>query len=284
MTPRRSFLKKSFLLSAAAAFFPAWVVASDQKEQPGEDTPPIENIKKEGIQYFLRKGYREVGELPLITNETFNGGLRYDEDMGDVTGVAFRIQRCSRIEDLQGKGKRGVLPHFTMLAATASLTAKPEFFSEVFEFLITVQHLDPKKMTITTTRLAEGYTPLFKQWGILDQQIRHRDVEEAKSRGDGSGYFAPKGHPRCPGLPSFSVHYGLADGEDIEIAEMSFPEKKAEDSQAVSGIGLERLAMAEGLSAPTWEDALQKMHKHVGRELQERGGEAPQGYKHLANG
>jgi hypothetical protein len=70
MTPRRSFLKSSLLLSAAATFFPGSAVASDQKDQPGEGTSPIKNIKKEAIQYFLRKGYRDIGELPLITNET----------------------------------------------------------------------------------------------------------------------------------------------------------------------------------------------------------------------
>jgi hypothetical protein len=284
MTPRRSFLKKSLVLSAVAAFFPGSSVASDQKEQPGEGPSPIDNLKKEGVQFFLRKGYRDVGELPLITNEPFNGGLRYDEDMGDVREAAFRVQRCARIEDVHGKGKRGVLPHFTLLAASAPLTAKPEFFSEVFEFLITARQLDPKKMTITTTRMAEVYFLLFKRWGILDQQIRHRDIEEAKARGDGSGYFAPRGHPRCPGAPSFSVHYQLVDGEEIELAEMSFPEKTAGESQAVGGIGLERLAMAEGMVAPSWEEALQKMHKHVAGELKERGGDAPEGYKRLANG
>lgn len=283
MTPRRSFLK-SGLLCAAAAFTPGASGTNEPKEPPGEDILPLQNIRKEAIQFFLHKGYRDIGELPLVTNEAFNGGLRYDDDMRGVAGATFRVQHCSRVEDLRGKGKRGVLPFFTMFAASAPAAAKPEFFSDVFAFLIDRQHLDPKKMTVTTTRLAKAHFPLFKQWGIPERQMRQREVEEAQSRGDGSGFFAPKGHPRCPGFPSFSIQYQFPDGGEIEIAEVIFPGQKSEDPQAGVGIGLERLAMAKGLEAPTWAEALQKMHAHIVREIKERGGDVPQGYKSLASG
>ena len=234
--------------------------------------------------------------MSVISEVDYNGGLAYDEGAYDFEDAKAQLvlQSCSRVEDIQNKTKLGILPIFTILAFSA---APDSDFSDptklLFDYLIGVVGLEPSRLKITTTELAEPLFPLFELYGVFLPQIRIRSLEEARASGDGSGYFAPKGHPNSPAYSTYSVEYVLSSkqtkyGEktvdfdtttnEIELAEMGV---NINPGFYAGGVGLERIRMARNDKPMYWRNYLPIFKHAVFTEAHHKHISLPPGYHEI---
>ncbi len=225
----------------------------------------VEDTKKDADHYWRQQGYTKIAAASLISGIDYNDGINYDDSIQDYDPdqAQFLFQPNSRVEDIVNKHKPGTLPLFTILGFSWPLDSDftgPTIL--VFDYLINHLKIDPSKLKITTTVLAEGLFPLFDSYGVSLSKIRLRSLEEAKDAGDGSGWFSPKDHPAAPAIPTYSIEYVLTHKQkkgdvaattyEIELAEIGLKN----DQGFAGGIGLERLTMARNNRAMYWDDHL----------------------------
>ncbi len=259
----------------------------------GDD--PVAAVRDNALGYFGGRGYGEAPPLGMLTGAEFNGGLRYDESRAEPPSEpAMAVQPSARIEDIPQRTRPGVLAGFTIFGLSRPAPADPAaFFTEVLDFLVEERRLDPKRMLFVST---ERFRPLVDQIERVDAgQVFERDMAEAMAAGDGSGYFAPAGHPQAPKMLSVGVHYRLpgaaAGGEvayppqdHIEIAEIGIaPPEGAHDASLGAGIGLERVAMAEGEAVPDFEETRLNLLRIIEEEARRTGKDLPPGYTMFAS-
>lgn len=234
-----------------------------------------------GFDAFLeQRGYSAVPAASLITGHAFNGGLRYDDEVGALAAKTYVKQRVARVEDAANKSRPGTLPCFTIIGLDTSTPALANTAADlVLAYLTGVAGLDPARMRVTTTQHSSAFFPLLAKYGITSAEVRLRPWDEAVRSGSGSGYFAPAGHPSKPSAPSFSLEYVMPDGAELEIAEISHGDGTGRSS---GGIGVERVEMARTGRCPTWASHVDELTRALQDESKRTGVLIPPGAAVLA--
>ncbi len=253
---------------------------------------PIDEVQASALGYFGKHGFTELPPLSMITGEAFNGGLRFDEtDSDSPSEPTIRLQPAARVEDIANRSEPGVLALFNIIGLRDPDPEDGTLLSRVMDFLTNVRDLDPGRMLFVSTELLRPHVGRVD--GVSGDQVIERPMDEAKAAGDGSGFFAPAGHPLQPAYPTASIHYPLPGIEPdpsptyppegyIEIAEVGLPSPDgAGDTGA--GIGLERLAMAEGEDVPDFEKTLLNLLRVIEDEAERIGKPLPDGYTKFAS-
>ncbi|MCP3944166.1 MAG: hypothetical protein GY710_22190 [Desulfobacteraceae bacterium] len=239
------------------------------------------------MSYFKNLGYEKIEPLGLITNHKFNGGLRYDvsQDAKMLQGKRMRLQPCSRIEDLKKIRSENYLPYFHILSLTNSNPKyKGELLCDILDFLINDISLDKNNLYFISTQEFKPYYHILEQFKINTDQIKIRSLKEAMSKGDGSGYFAPRGHPHNLGQYTASIHYLEANSSKsrkeqmakghLELGEYVISDKNFEEV----GCGYERIQFVSGKTMPDYNQSRLEVLSLLRSEAEKTGVPLPKGY------
>jgi hypothetical protein len=227
-----------------------------------------ETIETAMPNYFESLGYRRRSPASLITGDRFNGGLRYDEESTEAppAGKTCVVQDCGRIGDISQRDRPGVLAYFQILSCRNDRPASHgEMMTTVLDALLGPGGLDRDRLVLVSTEAIDPYRPYLDRYGIGPERIVVRALAEAQATGDGDGFFAPRGHPYTSGYPTAGIHYALPstapatrlryplDGY-LELGEVGLePAWGATISPQSMGLGMERIAMAQGRPVPGFE-------------------------------
>lgn len=280
---RRRFLAAGALLSAGSAGLSA--CATSGKTDSSATTSAgsaganfsVAQTQATLTDFLNQQGYSPTAAASLITGIDYNGGLRFDD--GTLSDPStYVVQPAARVHDVTEKSKPGILPIFTILALTTPNPAQaPKTLDLYLHALTSVVGLDPSRLRVTTTSLAAPFYSALAAHGIQSDQIRLRNLSEAKQSGTGSGYFAPVGHPSGQGFPTFSVEHVLPDGTEIEIGEYGFDSGNSNIGTGF-GVGLERVTMARNDLVTSWGDSLTDFKTAVMDDAAKNGMPLPSGY------
>ncbi len=240
--------------------------------------------------HFGRLGYDWIAPLQMITGHSFNGGLRYDDTRKDpVPGKSMFVQPAARVEDAARGDVPGVLALFTIFGVRVDRPEEPgALFGQVLTWLVEQRGLDPARLVFVST---DTFMPYRDRHDIVRAgRVLQRARDEARNAGDGSGFFAPKGHPEEPAIDTVGIYYplpGAPTGElsyplngYLEIGEISItPLDRSAVSFEACGFGLERLVMAEGGAAPDFETSRQALLRLIEHEADRTGAALPKGYE-----
>ncbi len=254
-----------------------------------------DDVRDNALHYFGGHGFAETPPLEMITDSTFNGGLRYDDTRpAPPSAPIVTVQPAARIDDIAERERPGVLALFTIFSITIPGGAEPGLLlTSVLDFLMSERKLDPARILFVST---EDFRPVADQVdGIDAYRIFERRAEEAKAAGDGSGFFAPKGHPYAPQEVTVGIYYRLPDAKEdaelsyppeghIELAEVGIAPFGGDPNRAqVGGFGLERVAMAEGEDIPDFEETKLNLLRIIEDEAKRTGKDFPPGYTMFAS-
>lgn len=279
-TNRRHFLRLASGLTAAAAGLGLGAGGA----MAAETLSDAEAERRALLSHFAGLGYRELPGLDLITGHAFNGGLRYDDTIAETAaGKTMRLQFCGRVEDIARKGTPGVLAGFNIIAFRSET---PNFDGELLvlalDYLVRRAGLPPARLVLVSTEWVAAYRTHHERFGIAVEQVVQRASSEAMAMGDGSGFFAPKGHPLAPQTPTVSIHY-LTDAAAgagrshpvtgaIELGEITLRAGPRRDRVVEEGaFGLERLMMAQGKPVPSFDESRQALLAALAAEAKRRG-------------
>jgi hypothetical protein len=254
-----------------------------------------DEIREHALRYFGGEGFALSPPLGMIIDSAFNGGLRYDESrqMPPETPTMI-VQSAARIDDIAERERPGVLAVFTIFAIIQPGPAKPGMLiSHIMNFLVHERKLDPERMLFVST---ERFRPLIGELDdVTAERVLERTFEEARAAGDGSGFFAPAGHPYAPALATVGIYYrmpGTAMGGDlsyppegyVEIAEVGIaPLGDSPDGPQIGGFGVERVAMAEGETIPDFGETQLNLLRIIEDEAARTGKDLPPGYTMFAS-
>jgi len=227
----------------------------------------------EFIRYLDKRGYKSVAALPLVTGHSFNGGLQYDEDATILTPLHYAIQPASRIDDLSHTSRAGVLPLFHIIGCANARNEVDASLALTLDYLVNVVGLDRRRLRLTGTEKARPLFPILARYGVNETQMRLVNWQEARRKGEGSGYFEPKGHPRSPSFDTLSIEYSFPDGKELELAEIGIIAPNE-----CFGIGVERVTMARQNKLMHWEDGLPGYRRAVEQDARRQGLALPAGY------
>ena len=227
----------------------------------------------EFILYLHKLGYRSVAALPLVTGHPFNGGLQYDDDAGIPKPLHYVVQPASRIDDVSHRSKPGALPLFHVIACSKAREEVGASLDLTLAYLINGVGLDRQRLRLTSTEKARQLFPVLARYGVKESQIRFVDWQEARLKGEGSGYFEPKGHPRSPSFDTVSIEYIFPDGSELEIAEIGILAPLANFA-----VGVERVTMARQNKLMRWDDSLPGFQRAVEQDARRQGRALPAGY------
>jgi hypothetical protein len=252
-----------------------------------------DEILGSALAYFGELGFAGLPPLSMITGDDFNGGLRFDESRPDVPSQnSITIQFAARTGDIAEHRRPGVLAGFNIIGLQNSAEAEPgSLVGHVMNFLIEERMLDPARMRFVSTELFRPH--LESAAGVTTDRFLERPLGEAHAAGDGSGYFAPEGHPYSPTFATVGVYYPISETaadadfsyppEDyIEIAEIGLGEPGRSRHEG-AGIGLERLAMAEGDDLPDFKESRLNLLQIIEDEARRTGKALPPGYTQFAS-
>lgn len=133
--------------------------------------------------------------------------------------------------------------------------------------------LDRNRLRLSGTEKARPLFPVLARYGVKEAKIRLVDWQEARRKGEGSGYFEPKEHPRSPSFDTVSIEYILTDGSELEIAEIGILAP-----HQVFGVGVERLTMARQHKLMRWQQGLPGFRHAVEQDARRQGLALPAGY------
>ncbi|MCB1487729.1 MAG: hypothetical protein KDJ88_09750 [Bauldia sp.] len=252
---------------------------------------PIDAIVDDAVNFFGQHGYSQVPPLSLITGNDINGGLRYDE-MRPEPAVApeLIIQPVARVSDIAERNRAGVLAGFNIIGLNKPGESDGSLLADVVDFLAGRRGLDPERIHYVST---EHFRPYIERIDALASgTFYERSLDEALAAGDGSGVFAPADHPLKPSFHTVGIYYPQPDTVPgtptayppegfIEIAEIGIPLEGEGDQ--IGGIGLERLAMAEGETLPDFEETLLNLLRAIEDEAARTGRPLPDGYTKFAS-
>jgi hypothetical protein len=261
---------------------------------PRAASAATDDVRADALAYFGKQGFVEVPPLGLITGHAFNGGLRYDD-----TGVThaqprwISIQPAARIEDIAQRTRLGVLAGFNIIVLRQPGAGDAEdMLVRVVGYLVDERKLDPTKLVFVSTEHFKPY--LARKTVMRGGRFLERSLADAKAAGDGSGVFAPKGHPHSPNVNTVALYYparGAAPTATlqyppqgyIEIAEIEIAARGTKATSQLAAIGLERLAMAEGRPAPDFEGSRRDLLKAIEQDAKRTGKPLPPGYQKFAS-
>ena len=242
----------------------------------------------------MKHGYAELPPLDLITGQAFNGGLRFDPFRPDAAqSRRFSIQRVARIDDIALRNRPGVLVSYNVIfMQDPKPPARGALFMRVMDFLVNARGLDAAKMQFLATDIFLPH--LEKVKGVRAKQFTQLSEAQARKAGRGAGVFAPKGHPDGLDFASVNVYYPVgagAVGHPVPFAPEGFAEMALIGigpgggklgASEVAGIGVERLAMAEGAAAPSFEQSRIALLRALEQEAKAQSKPLPPGYAALA--
>ena len=258
-----------------------------------EPVSDLSQLESNITHHFKGLGYKSLPPLNLITGDGFNGGLRFDESFeGNYpAGNSMRIQDCVRVDDFSLEGEAGVLAYFHIFILNQQTPAyQGELFSELLGYLIDDMGLDAEKLVVVSTDKFVPYQPQLKKHGIGAAQFVERSEKEARASGDGSGYFAPKGHPYVSGYDTASIHYPMSNHAPtsattypltgyLELGEVILTDASAQPVPSESGgLGLERVLMAAGKNTDDFAASREKAQIAIQDESARRKVALPSGY------
>ncbi|WP_419911584.1 hypothetical protein [Hoeflea sp.] len=271
---RRTILKGGAAL-AAASVLPVSTFARNPRRDGLSLDLPTHLLHESMIDHFEARGYKLVDHQPVVTgDESFNGGLRYDDTEIDTQRGQMAVQPCSRIEDIEKKGDPSVLPLFHIFYVRSPLDMTPEAsLSMVLDYLLNVVGLSRDKFAFVTTTAFDGLLPVLEEQGFNPiEQVIFRDKAEALSAGDGCGYFRYPGRPDAQPFPTVGFYYRVDDEAPpatsyhlpsgwIEIGEASI-----DNSVSLGfGLGTERVGYAQSGNIPNWSERLFLLFEQVDR-------------------
>jgi hypothetical protein len=287
---RRHLLELSLAGAAGLAAGPGSAFAAAQSAAPVAD-----RLLLDFADHFHARGYALAEALPLVTGDSFNGGLRYDDSRTEPAGGnSVFIQPASRVADIANRGQPGVLALFTICALHQPAPSAPGvLFGELLTYLVERAGIDPERLIFVSTEVFAPYGETHAAVRAGKTLLRPR--EEAMAAGEGSGYFAPAEHPARPAFDTVSLHYPIvgltAPGIDApldgyaEIAEIGItPLDGTGAGPETGGFGLERLVMAGDGLVPDFEASRQKLLQLIEQEVEKSGKALPSGYHLFAEG
>lgn len=288
---RRIVLKGSAIV-AVASVLPRSVSASNE---PGGTEFDKAHAKTQGAiaDHFAKLGYQPRQSAPIVTrDETFNGGLRFDD-----TGVLEKpgmmaLQQCARLEDIDRKDRRDVLPLFHIFVCSKPLGLNSQqTVAQVLTYLTQSAGLDPARLAFVGTPRLNDFLPQLETAGIEPiRQIFLRDDAEALAAADGSGYYRFPGDPDAPTLPTAGIYHWIGSGSPkpitayppsqdwTEIGEMSLDD----GDDLAFGLGTERLTLASTGLISSWQERLAQLMEYI--ENDSGGAEAPSGRARFIDG
>ena len=271
---RRSFMTlASYLgLGAMSAGLAGRARAESLPAQLADMDAETRKTADEFILYLHKRGYQSVAALPLVTGHPFNGGLQYD-DSEIPKPLHYVVQPASRIEDVSHRSKPGALPLFHVIGGSKARKEIGEPLDLMLAYLINVVGLDRQRLRLTGTEKAKPLFPILAHYGVEESQFRLVDWQEARLKGEGSGYFEPKEHPRSPSFDTVSIEYILPDSSELEIAEVAFLAPLTGFS-----VGVERVTMARQNKLMRWDDSLPGFRRAVEQDARRQGRALPAGY------
>ncbi len=276
---------------AAVSLLPASALAQNPRRDGASLDLPTHLLHETMIDFFEGKGYTLVDHQPIVTgNESFNGGLRYDDTEIDTQRGQMAVQPCARIEDIDKKGDPEVLPLFHIFYVRSPKDMAPAgSLSMVLEFLVDVAGLEQDRFAFVTTTAFESLLPVLEEHGFDPEgQVIYRQRDEAMAAGDGSGYFRYPGNPDALPFPTVGFYYRT--GSNV-AAPTAYPlpagwteigEASTDDSVSLGfGLGTERVGYAQSGEIPSWRERLFLLYQQIdrrnpdnppsGRELFSRG-------------
>lgn len=253
----------------------------------------LDEIRESAVAFFQGRGHLPVPSLPMITGDDFNGGLRFDAFRREAPPEPWAaIQTAARIDDIAERDRPGVLAGFTVVNVGFPMTADSGATLDVaLDFLVEERGLNPERMVFVSTAVSKPMIERFEP--LRAGTFIERDIDEAKAAGDGSGYFAPPGHPYGPTLYTVGIYYPFGDAVAaastypldgyIEIAEITVPPADAPRRRQGGSIGLERLAMAEGKPVPDYDESRLDLLRMIEEEAEREGKPLPPGVTAFAS-
>ncbi len=254
---------------------------------------PLDEIRESALAFFQGRGHVPAPSLAMITGYDFNGGLCFDDTRPETPpGPWMAFQTAARIDDIAERNRPGVLAGFTIISVGRPRPADSSTpLDAILEFLVEVRGLRPERMAFVSTAV---FKPLIERFEPLRAgRFIERDITEAKEAGDGSGYFAPSGHPYGPSEYTVGIYYPIGDAVAapstyppdgyVEIAEIVTPPADSLRGPQQGGIGLERLAMAEGKPIPDFEESRLDLLRMIEEEAEREGKPLPPGITAFAS-
>ncbi|MCP4316952.1 MAG: hypothetical protein GY789_13290 [Hyphomicrobiales bacterium] len=287
---RRNVLKGGVAL-AAASFLPATGHANAHKSGDTLDLP-THTLHESIVDHFEELGYALGDQAPIVTgDESFNGGLRYDESEADKKPGQMAIQACARLEDIRKKDQMDVLPLFHIFYCITPLGLKPaDTLAQALGYLTNVARLDTQKFAFVTIPEFEPHLPVMEELGFdTGRQIHFRNSAKALEEGDSSGFFRFPGNPSAEAFATVGIYYWTGSGEPPKLAEYppqpgwtEIGEASIDESDIFGfGIGTERLGLAMTGDIPLWQERLVLLFEQIERNS---GGKPPPGKDIFANG
>ena len=246
--------------------------------------------------FFSGRGFAEAPPLAMLTGVEFNGGLRYDETRSEpLAGPAMTVQTAARVDDIEERTQPGVLAAFTIFGISHPQPVEPTLLvAAIVDFLIDERRLDPDRHAVRLDRAvpAAGRPARPRRCRLRSSSGR---FEEARAMGDGSGVFAPAGHPLAPRIASVGVYHrlpGIRRARWWPIHRKAISRLPRSASRRYEGdhdvplgaaIGLERVAMAEGNAVPDFEETRLNLLRVIEDEARRTGKDLPPGYAKFAS-
>ncbi len=265
------------------------VAAGERFAWAGSDA--TQAVLDNAATFFGGLGYQSVPPLDLITGDVFNGGLRFDEtDSVSTDGPSIRLQKAARIDDIPERDRPGVLAAFDIVGLSHPDPEEGTILPAVLRFLIDERGLDPAKMLFVSTGEFRPY--LDRIDGVSADRFLERSIEETRAMGDGSGYFAPDGHPHAPAVATVGLYYPVPGsspaGEPIypppdyiEVADIGIAPEASGGIGA--GLGAARIAMAAGEEIPDFGETRLNLLRLLEDEAERTGKPLPDGYVQFAS-
>jgi hypothetical protein len=192
----------------------------------------------------------------------------------------FTIQRLARIKDIDARAEPGVLASFYVLDIQRPEPEAPgELLLDVLDFFINRRSLDPDRMTFVSTEAVVPYLAPVEP--ASPDHFSARPMVEARANPYGSGVFAPEGHPLEIDTASVGIYYPVSEGPAGRQPPYA-PEGTVAIAE-IGGIGIDRLALAEGKPYPTFEETRLDLLKELEKESESRGNPLPPGYAVFAS-
>ena len=284
-------LNRRHLMQLSAAATAALAVGRDRVAAAPASREPI---GKTAAAYLGKHGYAELPPRDLITGQDFNGGLLFDAIRPDAPqDLRYCIQTVARVGDIANRGRPGVLAAYNViLIQHPAPPQRGTLLMRVMDFLVNARGLDPAKMQFLST---DVFVPhLEKVKGAGARQFTQVSAAEARSAGRGAGVFAPRDHPSGFDFATVNVYYPAGAGPvghptpaapegHVEIALIGIGPTGGKLAGAeVAGIGVERLGMAEGAAAPSFEQSRIALLPALEAEAKSKGKPLPPGYRAFA--
>lgn len=234
--------------------------------------------------FFQNYKFKSVNASNLITNETFNYGLTYEDPL--IPPNTFVIQKCSRIDDIQYADKLCTLPLFHIFAC--SQTLKLNILIDFFKYLINGFGLDPSKFYLETSYPLEYLVKeIHKTCGI--NNVKYIDENDARILNNGAGsLIIPYGSPNGTIYSAMSVNYAIDENTQIEIFQIiEYVGSCSCNKRYAIGIGIERLYTAINYGSdvfiPSWYNTIPLFKSVVENESNQLGVPLPIGYDLIIN-